>query len=290
VPAAQPITLRFLGSGGAFSRRFGTTCSLLTLADGAKWLIDCGRQAPDQMHAAGLDWHDIDGQIITHVHGDHIYGLEDFAFRRFYFAAEGGGQASILTGGPRPKFVAHSAVEVEVWEALAPSLRYLPKPGNPPEGTLSNYFEVQPPSAVDPPQANRWNHAESFAVGALELRTREVMHVPHKPATCLEIGVGDGKIAWWSGDSTVDADYLIALEPRTTLFFHDCTFVDYPGQVHGSFALLEQLPPEIRRKTVLMHHEDDIDAHVERALAAGFRVGLPGQLWDLRAGVRLEPA
>ena len=74
----REITLQFLGAGGAFSCRYGTTCSMLTLSGSERWLIDCGRQAPDQITAEGLTWDDIDGQIITHVHGDHIYGLEDF--------------------------------------------------------------------------------------------------------------------------------------------------------------------------------------------------------------------
>ena len=71
------MTLRLFGAGGAFSRRYGTTCSMVTLRSGQRWLIDCGRQAPDQLHSAGFAWHDITGQIVTHVHGDHVYGLEE---------------------------------------------------------------------------------------------------------------------------------------------------------------------------------------------------------------------
>ncbi|HTU59908.1 MAG TPA: MBL fold metallo-hydrolase, partial [Polyangiales bacterium] len=63
-----------LGAGSAFSRKFGTTCSMLTFPSGNNWLIDCGRQAPDQMHKRGLNWWDVHGQILTHVHGDHAYG------------------------------------------------------------------------------------------------------------------------------------------------------------------------------------------------------------------------
>jgi ribonuclease BN (tRNA processing enzyme) len=96
------MTLRFLGTGGAFSRQYGTTCSLMTARSGERWLIDCGRQAPDQLWDAGLDWHDIDGQIVTHVHGDHIFGLEDFAFQRYYQAAPAAGQAAPAAGQAAP--------------------------------------------------------------------------------------------------------------------------------------------------------------------------------------------
>jgi hypothetical protein len=293
------MTLRFLGTGGAFSRRYGTTCSLMTAPSGERWLIDCGRQAPDQLWSAGLDWHDIDGQIITHVHGDHIFGLEDFAFQRYYQAqvarsaqpvATEAGCPAIMTGGRRPKFLAHRAVRDEVWESLAASLRYLKIGDDPRAGTLESYFEVLEPSGWEAPAGNVWRHSESFSCNGLEIVARESEHVPGKPSCSLEIGLAPGgKIAWWSGDCTVDAAFLISIEPRTTIYFHDCTFTDYPGQVHGAFTLLEKLPEQVRRKMVLMHHEDDIEAHRAQVESLGFRIGLPGQVYDLVNGRLLSP-
>ncbi len=280
---ASKITLQLLGAGGAFSRIYGTTCSVLTLGDDERWLIDCGRQAPDQLHAAGIEWHAIFGQLVTHVHGDHTFGLEDFAFSRFFFARDG--VLPVREGGPRPKLICHSAVQEELWESLASSLRYVPPPLAPKSGSLETYFETIAAHASEPPAGNPWHRAESFRAGQLTVHATETEHVPGKPSTSLTIEVGDGKVAWWSGDSTVDAAALVALEPRTTVFFHDCTFVEYPGQVHGSFAALEKLPLAVRNKLVLMHHEDDLPGHRDRADALGFRVGLPGQCYDLQTGL-----
>lgn len=265
---------------------------MVTLASGERWLIDCGRQAPDQLWEAGLDWHEIAGQIVTHVHGDHIFGLEDFAFQRYYQAGSPAGSsgtpviASIMAGGPRPKFIAHRAVRDEVWESLAASLRYLKIDGDPRSGTLESYFEVVEPTSFEPPSLNPWRHSETFACGDIELIARESEHVPGKPSCSLEFHVGRDKdtIAWWSGDCTVDAEFLISIEPRTTIYFHDCTFTDYPGQVHGAFSLLEKLPAAVRDKMVLMHHEDDIETHRAQVEALGFRIGLPGQVYDLVSG------
>src|SRR6187399_1258801 len=67
---SSSMTLQVLGSGAAFSRRYGTTCSVLTMPSGDRWLIDCGRQAPEQLAGAGLGWHGIAGQLVTHVRGD----------------------------------------------------------------------------------------------------------------------------------------------------------------------------------------------------------------------------
>lgn len=286
VADGSPMTLRFLGSGGAFSRRYGTTCSLVTFPNSERWLIDCGRQAPDQLWDAGLDWHQIDGQIVTHVHGDHIFGLEDFAFQRYYEARSG--VASIMNGGPKPKFLAHRAVRDEVWESLAASLRYLKVDDDPRCGTLESYFDVIEPIAWEQPASNPWRHSETFACNGYEIVARESEHVPGKPSCSLEIEIGDAdRIAWWSGDCTVDEAFLRSIEPRTTIYFHDSTFTDYPGQVHGAFRLLEKLPESIRKKMVLMHHEDDIEIHRGQVEGLGFRVGLPGQVYDLVSGQRL---
>jgi glyoxylase-like metal-dependent hydrolase (beta-lactamase superfamily II) len=279
------MTLRMFGTGGAFSRSYGTTCSLVTFPGGERWLIDCGRQAPDQLYRAGVSWHGLDGQIVTHVHGDHVYGLEDFAFRRYYETTDG--VACIRAGGPRPGLVAHTAVIEELWEMLAPVLRYVPDPAGPTSGTLESYFAVRGPTEVRAPKHNRWNHSESFQIGGLGVTARECLHVPGKPSTSLEFELGDGRVAWWSGDSVVDVEWLVKIEPRTTVFFHDCTFTDYPGQVHGSFALLETLPDAVRHKMVLMHHEDDIEANRRRAEDLGFRIGMPGDEWNLASGRRI---
>lgn len=282
--ARTTTTLRFLGAGGAFSRRFGTTCSELRLGDGTRWLLDCGRQAPDQLYAAGLSWHEVDGQIITHAHGDHLFGLEDFAFSRYFID---GAVPAIRNGGPKAKLVSHSAVVREIWEAMAPSLRYGPDTVAPGAGTLGDYFDVLVAVSSESALANPWPQAERFVAGGLVVTLRETLHVPGKPSTSIEIDLDNGNVAWWSGDSIVDSEFLEAIEPHTTVFFHDCTFVDYPGQVHGAFQQLERLPDRVRRKMVLMHHEDDVEVHRHRAEAVGFRIGMPGDVYDLERGRRL---
>ena len=204
-----------------------------------------------------------------------------------------GGVPSTIESGHGPKFIAHSAVIDEVWETLAPALRYLrDERGNRRAGTLETYFDIIRPADFEPPRQNPWRHSERFQADGFELVARESEHVPGKPSCSLEIGVSedaaDDRIAWWSGDCTVDSEFLKAIEPRTTVFFHDCTFVDYPGQVHGFFDLLAALPERVRSKMVLMHHEDDIEANRALVEAAGFRVALPGHAYDLESGRRIE--
>ncbi|MEE9384100.1 MAG: MBL fold metallo-hydrolase [Nannocystaceae bacterium] len=279
--------LRFLGAGGAFSQRYGTTCSLITLPSGEHWLLDCGRQAPDQLREAGITWHDISGQLVTHTHGDHVFGMEEFALRRFYESRNS--VAAISHSGPRPRLVAHSAVRAELWEVLGPSLRYLPQDGRAHSGTLSHYFDVMEATRTEPPNNHAWPRAESFDLSGWSVTTRETVHVRGKPTCALEISTGDtGHSAWWSGDSTVDAKRLLMLEPNVSIFFHDCTFVETEGQVHGAFADLLALPQSLREKIVLMHHEDDVEQRWVQISEAGFRLALPGHVYDLNTGEQIE--
>jgi ribonuclease BN (tRNA processing enzyme) len=283
------VTLHVLGAGAAFSRRYGTTCSVLTLASGNRWLIDCGRQAPEQLWHAGLSWHQITGQLLTHVHGDHAYGLEEFAFVRYYSEADG--VLPVLLSGPRPLLVGHTAVLAELWEVLRPSLRYrTDRDGNAVAGTLNDYFEVVAPRSTEGPSDQGWNHAEAFSARGLDIVARETRHVVGKPSMCFEISLpgNDGRIAWWSGDSVVDVERLEQLEARTSVFFHDCTFAQTTGQVHGAFADFERLRPSLRKKIVLMHHEDDLERYRARAEALGFRLCMPGDIYDLVSGSRVS--
>jgi ribonuclease BN (tRNA processing enzyme) len=283
-------TLQFLGAGSAFSSELGTTCSVLRTAQDDIWLIDCGRQAPEQLRRAGLSWQQVRGQLVTHVHGDHVFGLEEFALARFYQSTAD--EPSVLTGGQRPELIAHAAVRGELWEVLAPTLRYrVDAEGTPADGALADYFSIIETSAHEPPRTQRWNHAETFVVPGLAVTARETRHVPGKPCTALELGFQHGAerwSAWWSGDSIFDGAWLQAVGARSTVLFHDCTWAQQPGQVHASFRELVQLSPDLRAKTVLMHHDDDIAERRSEAEAYGFRVALPGDVFDLRSGQLLR--
>ncbi len=98
-------------------------------------------QAPDQIWRAGMTWWDIAGQILTHVHGDHAYGIEDFALMRYY-GGPGLGKP-IIAGGSKAQLLAHSAVLQELREFWLPSLRYLTEPvGVTCEGRFEEYFAM----------------------------------------------------------------------------------------------------------------------------------------------------
>ena len=72
--------LTFLGtsSGVPTKNRNVTALALQTTLNRDWWLIDCGEGTQHRLQHVPLTVHDLAGICITHVHGDHSYGLPGF--------------------------------------------------------------------------------------------------------------------------------------------------------------------------------------------------------------------
>ncbi|WP_426343211.1 ribonuclease Z [Pseudoduganella sp. R-32] len=71
------LKLTFLGtsSGVPTIRRNVTALALHSTMNRDWWLVDCGEATQHQLQRIPLTVHDLAGICITHVHGDHSYGL-----------------------------------------------------------------------------------------------------------------------------------------------------------------------------------------------------------------------
>jgi ribonuclease BN (tRNA processing enzyme) len=69
------MRLTIIGSGDAFGSggRFNT-CFFLETAKG-KLLVDCGASSLVALKAQGLDPNEVDGIVLSHLHGDHFGAL-----------------------------------------------------------------------------------------------------------------------------------------------------------------------------------------------------------------------
>jgi glyoxylase-like metal-dependent hydrolase (beta-lactamase superfamily II) len=100
-----------LGVGDAFSARHYSSC--LALGAGDAWLlIDCPhpvrKMLHEASHAAGvpLDLDAIAAVALTHLHADHVSGLEDYAyFSRFVLKR-------------RARVLAHPDVSARLWQGV----------------------------------------------------------------------------------------------------------------------------------------------------------------------------
>lgn len=78
------MKLLFLGAGSGIGTDFENFQSnMLLLTDsGKKLLIDCGTDIRFSLTKLGYHSQDIDAVYISHLHADHIGGIEWFAFQR----------------------------------------------------------------------------------------------------------------------------------------------------------------------------------------------------------------
>lgn len=86
------MELFFLGTGaGMPSRRRNVTSIALNLLDetGGFWLFDCGEGTQQQILQSPVRLGRTDKIFITHLHGDHLYGLPGILTSRSYQGGEG---------------------------------------------------------------------------------------------------------------------------------------------------------------------------------------------------------
>lgn len=75
------MKLQFLGSGSAFTVGDNYHSNMiLENSDGRRLLIDCGSDVRHALHQVGLTYADIQDVYISHLHADHVGGLEWLAF------------------------------------------------------------------------------------------------------------------------------------------------------------------------------------------------------------------
>jgi ribonuclease BN (tRNA processing enzyme) len=220
-----------VGTGNAFSaRHHGSSAALLH--DGGAVLID----APDSIVAAlseasaacgrALGVTTIDDILVTHLHGDHVNGLEAFGFLRWL--------EHRTTGRPLPRLHAMREVAARLWERLAPAMD---QGGT---ASLGDYFDLR----VLPEE-------RAAAVGPFQVRFRRGRHT----VPCCGFLIGDGTRTFgWSGDTGWDPEHVEWLR-QADVFVHETS----PAPAHTPVEHLNALPAEVRARMHLVHMPDDFD-------------------------------
>lgn len=96
----EKMQLLFLGTGaGMPSKGRNTTATVLKLLEerGTYWLFDCGEATQHQILHTTLKPRKLEKIFITHLHGDHIYGLPGLLGSRSFL----GGDAPLTIYGPK---------------------------------------------------------------------------------------------------------------------------------------------------------------------------------------------
>lgn len=235
----MPIRLQMLGTGGAFAKKYYNNNGLL-YADDFTLLIDCGITAPLALHQLGKSLTEIDALLVTHIHGDHVGGLEELAFRMKFEV------------GRKPVLYIADKLVTPLWENTL-------KGGLTQEGisSLDDAFEVRTLTE------GTIHHLSP----SLSLELIQTPHIPGKASYSLYI---NGEI-FYSADKTFQPDLLTRLiqERNCRKILHEVQLTGQ-GVVHTTLDELLTLPPEIRKKTLLMHYGDEMESFIGRTAEMEF--------------------
>lgn len=227
--------VRVVGVGDAFTAKYWNAC-LLIETDGQRILIDAPPALARALDAlgerggarVGLD--DIDHVLITHLHGDHMGGLEQLLFWRRFVT--------------RRPCALHASSEVlaGLWETRLrggmDTLMDLSGAKHPLR--LEDYAELRPLPAA----------GALTQIAGLSFEWRPTVH--HIPTSALRISLGRNRFGY-SADTAFDPS-LISWLAESDGFLHETNL-----GVHTPIERLAELDASVRAKMRLIHYPDALD-------------------------------
>lgn len=217
--------VRVLGTGDAAATRFWNTCYLVEAA-GKRLLIDCGFTIKYALRDVGLTLADIDAVFITHVHGDHVHGMERLGFESRYDFKR------------RPQLLLAPGLREPLWDyCLRGTMGAAAERPN----QLEDFFDVVELGS------------DGFTWGGVDFRLFATPHVPNKVSYGLIIN--DSLILT---SDTRPIDWLAA-DRSDRVILHDCC-LSPANPVHTTVdEILAFYPAAVRKRMWAIHYGDEIE-------------------------------
>jgi ribonuclease BN (tRNA processing enzyme) len=251
------LALTFIGSGGAFSKKFFQN-NLLVVKGNSHLLVDCGTRAPEALEFLGLSVDQIRNYLVTHTHADHIGGLEEVMLvNRYNFHRK---TTMVITDKLRRL----------LWSMCLRGGASFNEEHSGKHLEFADFWDQIRPKPIR--DADR--ELCEARVGDIETRIFRTKHIPDTAPTWAEsfpcYGLILDRRVLFTSDTRNDPDMVVSLdaEYHFEAIFHDCQL--FTGGIHASLDELAGLPPEIRAKTRLMHYGDRIEEHLPRIAELGF--------------------
>ncbi len=253
----------FVGTGDAFSRRYGQTNALVE-AGPMRLMIDFGSLAPIRLEAMGRSLAEITHVAVSHIHADHIGGLEELAFLSHFVHNR---KVVLLT----PPGLRHL-----LWEhSLRGGLEMVAdENGEPVHCELETYFHVHE-------MEHGWQQ-----VGTLSVLPFRTDHVPGKDSWGFVVRDEESGGQMIFGCDTRVCHPELMEDPISEDFergpiFHDCRLSGGGAStIHVPLSEI-RYPAQVQERIVLVHYGDNLRLHQDAIREAGLRVAHPDEIIKL---------
>ncbi|MFO7817890.1 MAG: ribonuclease Z [Desulfovibrionales bacterium] len=223
----------FVGVGEAFDESRPNT-SILLRSGGMSLLLDCGFSVPAGFWNLCPDPLNLDAVWISHLHGDHFFGLPQVLLR---FYEQGREKDLTVAGGPGLEKSVKAAFEL-AYPGVRDKMKY-----------RLDFLEVSPEAG--------------FSLGGFSCRAAKVTHAV--PALCLHAGDGHASI-FYSGDGRATPESE-ALAENSDLIIHEAFGLEPVKPDHGSVR--ESIDFAVRAKAeklALVHVQRDVRREKENRI------------------------
>jgi ribonuclease BN (tRNA processing enzyme) len=259
------MKLAFTGVGGAFASPEQYQTNAVMIADDGCLLIDCGSDARHALAEQGIKLPDIKAVYISHLHADHVGGMEWLAFCTYF-----------NPNLERPQLFADAALMGTMWfNSLRGGLDSI-------EGKvmdLTDYFDCVP---VYPNGSFTWRGATFETIQTVHVMAgRKIVH-----SYGLMITTPTGLKIFYTSDTQFCPSQIYSFYRDANWIFQDCETTPFKSNVHSHLDDLLTLEDQIRGKMRLMHYAPmkdmdyrAMDDYAKRKGFAGFVE--KGQVFDL---------
>lgn len=231
------MRLMFLGVSSALTAGYKNFNSnmLLTSKSGKNLLIDCGSDVKHALFEQNMSHNNIDAVYISHLHADHVGGLEWLGFAKYFIDKK------------IPTLFISYIIKDKLWNnVLSGGMSCLENS----EASLATFFNVKPIMQ------------DSFIWEGIIfnlIRVRHSYNNNHEiPCFGLFIEFDKHKI-FITTDTRFCPDILMPIFEKADLIFHDCETSKQESMQHARYADLKLLPKKIKEKMWLYDYATNID-------------------------------